>query len=98
MILNVILNTSYFHQKITCLPKESKQQVLNIYKKFIKEYRPILTSHDLEQIKNWLSYMTSADESSQLLAFKQETERVDKLRNESFAETFPEFASWYETI
>ena len=86
------------YQKVTCLPKESKQQVLNIYKKFIKEYRPILTSHDLEQIKNWLSYMTSADESSQLLAFKQETERVDKLRNESFAETFPEFASWYETI
>ena len=86
------------YQKVTCLPKESKQQVLNIYKKFIKEYRPILTSHDLEQIKNWLSYMTSTDESSQLLAFKQETERVDKLRNESFAETFPEFASWYETI
>ena len=67
-------------------------------KKFIKEYRPILTTYDLEQIKNWLSYMTSADESSQLLAFKQETERVDKLRNESFAETFPEFASWYESI
>jgi len=86
------------YQKVTCLPKESKQQVLNIYKKFIKEYRPILTSHDLEQIKNWLSYMTSADESSQLVSFKQETERVDKLRNESFVDTFPEFASWYESI
>jgi hypothetical protein len=42
--------------------------------------------------------MTSADESSELVSFKQETERVDKLRNESFVETFPEFASWYESI
>ena len=86
------------YQKVTCLPKESKKQVLAIYKKFIKEYRTILTVYDLEQIKNWLSYMTSADESNQLLAFKQETERVDKLRNESFIKTFPEFASWYTTI
>ena len=85
-------------QRVTCLPKESKQQVLSIYKKFIKEYRTILTLHDLEQIKNWLSYMTSIDESSYLLEFKEQTERLDKLRNESFTETFPEFASWYETI
>ena len=42
--------------------------------------------------------MTSTDESSQLVSFKQETERVDKLRNESFVKTFPEFASWYESI
>jgi len=86
------------YQKITCLPKESKKQVLAIYKKFIKEYRTILTVYDLEQLKNWLSYMTSIDESDQLLKFKQETERVDKLRNESFTETFPEFALWYETL
>jgi len=85
-------------QRVTCLPKEAKQQVLSIYKKFIQEYKTILTSNDIEQIKSWLSFMVSADDSFLLPIFKKETERLDKLRNESFTKTFPEFASWYESI
>ncbi len=86
------------HQKITCLPKESKQQMISMYKKFVNEYSSILTFEDLQQIKHWLSYMTSSDDSNLLHDFKIETERLDSLRRESFTDTFPEFATWYKTL
>ena len=42
--------------------------------------------------------MVSTDDSYLLPIFKKETERLDVLRKESFVNTFPEFASWYETL
>jgi len=86
------------YQKVTCLPKESKQDVIQLYKKFTTEYKALLSLHDLEQIKSWLSFMVSTDDSYLLSEFKKETERLDILRKESFTDTFPEFCSWYKNI
>ena len=85
-------------QKVTCLPKETKQDIIKLYKKFTNDYKKLLTRHDIEQIKSWLSFMVSTDDSYLLPTFKKEQERLDLLRNESFTKTFPEFTSWYETI
>jgi|TARA_R100001377_G_C3117150_1_gene84672 hypothetical protein len=85
-------------QKVTCLPKEAKQDIIKLYKKFTNDYKKLLTRHDIEQIKSWLSFMVSTDDSYLLSTFKKEQERLDSLRNESFIKTFPEFTSWYETI
>ena len=85
-------------QKVTCLPKETKQDIIKLYKKFTHDYKNLLTRYDIEQIKSWLSFMVSADDSFLLPIFKKETERLDMLRKESFITTFPEFASWYETL
>jgi len=85
-------------QKVTCLPKQAKQDIIKLYKKFTNDYKKLLTRHDIEQIKSWLSFMVSTDDSYLLPTFKKEQERLDSLRNESFTKTFPEFTSWYETI
>jgi hypothetical protein len=42
--------------------------------------------------------MNSKDDSHLLEDFKKEQTRLDLLRNESFADTFPEFATWYKNI
>jgi hypothetical protein len=85
-------------QKITCLPKQSKQDIITLYKKFIIEYKAILAVNDLEQIKSWLLFMSSEDTSYLLPTFKAEQERLDILRKESFTNVFPEFATWYNNI
>jgi hypothetical protein len=69
-----------------------------LYKKFIIEYKAILTVNDLEQIKSWLLFMSSEDTSYLLPTFKAEQERLDILRKESFTNVFPEFATWYNNI
>jgi hypothetical protein len=84
--------------KITCLPKQAKQDIITLYKKFIIEYKAILTVNDLDQIKTWLLFMSSEDTSYLLPTFKAEQERLDILRKESFTNIFPEFATWYNNI
>ena len=86
------------NQKVTCLPKETKQYIVKLYKKFTSDYKGLLTIDELQQIKSWLSFMVSTDDSYLLPTFKKEQERLDLLRNESFTKTFPEFASWYTNI
>ena len=92
----VLTNPSYL--SITCLPKESKKMINLMYKKFLNEYKSILTPYDIEQIVKWLKYMNSADNSHLLKEFKHEQVRLDLLRNESFESVFPEFAEWYNNI
>ena len=84
--------------KVTCLPKQAKQDIITLYKKFIIEYKAILTVNDLDQIKTWLLFMSSEDTSYLLPTFKAEQERLDILRKESFTNIFPEFATWYNNI
>lgn len=81
-----------------CLPAESKKLIVELYKRFIINNKDILSPHDLNQIKAWLSYMNSEDASHLLPRFKREQTRLDLLRNESFESTYPEFASWYRNI
>ena len=82
---------------ITCLPKESKSFINNKYKRFLQKYR-IFTQYDIKQIKDWLVFMNSRDDSHLLPEFKKEQTRLDLLRNESFEKTFTEYESWYRNI
>jgi organic radical activating enzyme len=83
---------------VTCIPHESKEKIIKMYKKFCTDYKEILTGHDLEQIKSWLMFMKNKDDSHLLTDFKREQTRLDLLRNESFESVFPEFATWYKNI
>ena len=86
------------HLSITSLPKESKKQINLIYKKFLTKHRKAFNNYEINQIKEWLIYMNSVDNSSLLPKFKKEQQRLDALRNESFEKVFPEFEIWYKNI
>ena len=83
---------------ITCLPSASKKLVINKYKDFIYKHKQDLSNYDIEQMLSWLKYMNSSDTSHLLNEFKQEQERLDLLRQESFESVYPEYASWYKNI
>ena len=83
---------------ITCLPKESKSMINKKYKNFITKAESVLSNDDITQMLSWLKYMNSMDNTDRLEKFKEEQERLDQLRDESFVDTFPEFAEWYKTI
>ena len=83
---------------ITCLPSISKKLIISKYKDFIYKHKQDLTPYDIEQMLSWLKYMNSSDTSHLLSKFKQEQERLDLLRNESFESVYPEYASWYKNI
>ena len=92
----LLQNPSYL--SITCLPSESKKLVIEKFKDFIYKYKQDLTDYDIKQMLSWLKYMNSSDTSHLLSEFKQEQQRLDLLRNESFESVYPEYASWYKNI
>jgi len=92
----VLQNPSYL--SITCLPSASKKLVIDKYKDFIYKYKQDLSDYDIKQMLSWLKYMNSNDTSHLLSEFKQEQQRLDLLRNESFESVYPEYASWYKNI
>ena len=83
---------------ITSLPSDAKKLVIQVYRKFIKKYSPILNRTDIEQMKEWLTFMNSKNTSHLLPMFKREQTRLDTLRNESFIETYPEYATWFKAL
>tara|TARA_Y100001938_G_C8092100_1_gene435653 strand:+ start:2452 stop:3657 length:1206 start_codon:yes stop_codon:yes gene_type:complete len=91
----ILMHPSYY--SVTCLPKESKSFINNKYRRFLQKYR-IFNKYDIKQIKDWLVFMNSRDDSHLLPEFKKEQIRLDLLRNESFESTFPEYESWYKNI
>ena len=46
-----------------------KKMIIEMYKKFIKKYTPILNRTDITQMKQWLTYMTSRDDTYLLKSF-----------------------------
>ena len=98
MEYNGTLLTNPIECSITCLPYNTKKLIIQAYKKFIKKYTPILNRTDIGQMKEWLTYMTSRDDTHLLAKFKKEQERLDNLRNESFTDIFPEHTTWYKNI
>ena len=83
---------------ITCLPKNSKDMIISLFKKFVYENSSILNPSDLAQIRSWLLFLKNNDDSHLLKKFKNEQQRLDLLRNESFESVFKEYASWYKNI
>ena len=60
---------------VTYLPDEAKKLVIQVYRKFIKKYSPILNRTDIEQMKEWLTFMNSKNTSHLLPMFKREHPR-----------------------
>ena len=92
----ILRNPSFL--SVTCLPSESKKLIIKKYKNFIYEHKQNLSNYDIEQMLSWLKYMNSSDNSYLLKSFKQEQQRLDLLRDESFKSIYPEYASWYKNI
>ena len=83
---------------ITCLPKDSKDMIISLYKKFVRDNSSILNSNDLAQIRSWLLFLKGKDDSHLLKKFKTEQQRLDLLREESFESVYKEYVSWYRNI
>ncbi len=83
---------------VTCLPKDAKITINKMYKSFMQKYGHLLNEHEVDNIKNILSYMNGRDDSHELQLFKAFNEKLDESRDESFLNTYPEFASWYKNI
>jgi hypothetical protein len=83
---------------VTCLPKEAKQNINKMYKHFLTKYKNYLTVHEIDNLKNILSYMNGRDDSHLLPSFKNYNETLDASREENFLDTYPEFATWYKNI
>jgi organic radical activating enzyme len=83
---------------VTCLPKEAKSTINKMYKVFLEKYGHLLNEHEIDNIKNVLSYMNGRDDTHELQLFKAFNNELDKSRGESFVDVYPEFASWYKNI
>lgn len=71
------------HLRLQILPQHIKQQLTELYSERAK------INH---RFKNVISYMNGEDLSHLIPEFKKQMTIVDNIRNENFAETFPELA------
>lgn len=83
---------------VTCLPKDSKSMINRMYKRFLEKYSQHLNNHEIDNLKNILSYMNGKDDSHLLSTFKTYNDTLDTSRDEKFTDVYPEFASWYKNI
>ena len=93
---NMLQTPNYYN--VTCLPTEAKKMIIAKYKKFIYKNEKLLDEYEIRQMLKWLKYMNSVDNSHLLRQFKDNQKRLDKLRDESFELTYPEYALWYKNI
>jgi organic radical activating enzyme len=96
--LNGTIQIAPEHQAITCLPQDTKNKLTDLYNKFIDKYSYLLDPYEITNIKSWITYMNSKDDTHLLTEFKQFNDGLDLSRNESFTNTFSEYASWYNNI
>lgn len=89
---NPIILNDPLHFSLTSLPLEKKRDVekhWNEHKQFLISLNAKKTT--LNTIDDVITYMYSKDTSYTLPTLKKENDRFDKLRNENFLETFPEY-------
>jgi hypothetical protein len=87
--INILTHPRYF--SVTILPEEDKKKVRELYKEYVdwlKENNAQM--HVIQNIQGIISYMDSADHTDLLPEFKKQINVIDKLRNENFADTYPE--------
>lgn len=81
---------------IQALPLSVKQFVRKRYNEFLREKSSQLSPQTFLETKSRLeyilSYMDARDRSHELRTFFRKTEQLDRLRNQSFRNTFPELA------
>jgi hypothetical protein len=90
---NILTGPEWFN--IQVLPTEFKKEVDNKWRKHLcwinKNSKP--NNYHSSAIKGVLTYMNSADKSHLLPTSIEKLEFIDKVRNETWQETFPEL-SW----
>jgi hypothetical protein len=69
------------------LPQDFKQVVTEKVKKFIEKYPDNVKVNELQNVIN---FMNSEDHSEKFGALNKYINAVDRMRNTSFAEAFPE--------
>jgi len=82
---------------IRIFDQEMKKRIESRYAAFVKQ-NGRLPGFVTRDIVGWMDYMISVDASHQATAFKEYNSKLDELRGESFCDTFPELAEWYERI
>lgn len=92
---NMLLNPKHYDCRI--LPTNLKQEIINKISKhelWMKEKEVL--PHVVEQFKNLKTYLEQDIDELELLKFLKKTRDLDKIRNESFVTTFPEYADLYK--
>jgi len=103
---HLLLHPLYY--SIQILPKEIKLRVeekINSHISWIKEYAQAhpdcidanapSVENLINELKGYLKYMNSKDETRLISEFREMTAKLDKLRQENTAETFPELAELF---
>ena len=54
--------------------------------------------HVLESFESILTYISNEASEKEAIKFVNETHRIDSRRNQSFPDTFPEYAEWWYSL
>jgi MoaA/NifB/PqqE/SkfB family radical SAM enzyme len=84
------------YQSVTILPKNIKADLISKYKELL--YESSLSDEEARNVIDCLKHLKSADNTNLGKPFKQQNQKLDLLRNESFSATYPEFDEWYSNI
>jgi len=99
--LNNILMTPEW-MSIQILPKHLKRKVEENLNLFLYnsldnyEMEPVIRNIYMDCIPKIINIMNESDESHRISEFKQEMQKLDKIREENFLEVFPELGELYE--
>lgn len=90
MNINILTNPIWY--KPSCLPMDYRKNIAEKYEKKLEELSRNKSCGQimLDRWKLALNYITNEEEPQNLNQFKKLTIRMDQIRNESFASTFPE--------
>ncbi len=87
--VNILTHPRYF--SITLLPEEYKQRLQGLYNVYIQWLTDNKAQpHVIHAVKGIVDYMNSADHSHLIPEFKLQIQTIDQVRNERFADIYPE--------
>lgn len=97
IVLNMLLGPSYYEIKNlpSILKEEVKEKVKN-HLAWLEEQNT--QQHVMESFESILTYIDNESSETEAIKFVNETHRIDKRRNQSFPDTFPEYAEWWYSL
>lgn len=97
IVLNMLLGPSYYEiRNLSDKLKDEVKEKISLHCEWLREQnarKDIVES--FESINSYISNESSLDD---ITKFVQETRKIDKRRDQSFPNTFPEYTSWWEEI
>ncbi len=94
--IGVYINVVHDGSSIGVLPSKVKKKIIEHLRLFESKYDQIRWVRERDMICNYLK--NSSYSSIKWLAFRKELEIRDKIRGESFEQTFPEFSAIIKEI